>query len=73
VKLQALLKDLRKEQGVKQQELADRLERPQSKLESGERNIDIIELFDVIVALDSKPEIALLELLKAIDTSPQTI
>lgn len=57
--LQDRLKELRKRQGVKQQELADRLGRPQSyvsKYESGERNIDLIELSDVIVALGLKPE-----------------
>ena len=70
------LKELRKNKNITQQELADRLRRPQSfvsKLESGERNIDMIELFDVIVALGAKPEVAILELLKTIDTSPQKI
>lgn len=70
------LKELRKNQNITQQELADRLRRPQSfvsKLESGERNIDMIELFDVIVALGAKPEVAILELLKTIDSAPQKI
>ena len=53
-KLQNLLKELRIQQGVKQQELADMLGRPQSfvsKYESGERNIDVIELLDVVQVL----------------------
>jgi len=54
-KLQCLLRDLRKQQGIRQQELAERLGRPQSyvsKLESGERNIDLIELVDFLTNLD---------------------
>lgn len=50
-KLQTLLRDMRIKQGVTQQELAYRLGRPQSfvsKLESGERNIDLIELIDLL-------------------------
>lgn len=53
-KLQALLRDLRKQQGIKQQDLAELLGKPQSyvsKLESGERNIDLIELIDLIKLL----------------------
>lgn len=67
--LQDGLKELRKRQGVKQQELADRLGRPQSyvsKYESGERNIDLIELSDVIVALGLKPEESISVLMKGI-------
>jgi len=45
--LQSLLRQIRKEAGLSQQELADLLEKPQSfvsKYESGERRLDILEL-----------------------------
>ena len=45
--LQELLKDIRKETCLSQQELADRLGKPQSfvsKYEAGERRLDILEL-----------------------------
>jgi transcriptional regulator with XRE-family HTH domain len=46
-KLQSLLRQLRKETGFSQQELAAALDKPQSfvsKYESGERKLDILEL-----------------------------
>jgi transcriptional regulator with XRE-family HTH domain len=46
-KLQSLLRQLRKEAGFSQQELAAALDKPQSfvsKYESGERKLDILEL-----------------------------
>jgi transcriptional regulator with XRE-family HTH domain len=45
--LQSLLRKLRKEAGLNQQELANALHKPQSfvsKVESGERRLDILEL-----------------------------
>ena len=68
-KLQGLLKDLRLKQGVRQQELAEQLGKPQSyvsKFESGERNIDLVEMIDVLKALDLKPEKVLSDLAKAL-------
>jgi transcriptional regulator with XRE-family HTH domain len=53
-----LLTELRKERGLLQQEVADRLERTQtfvSKYESGARRIDLIELLDILRALDVDP------------------
>lgn len=50
-----LLKQLREEQGVTQATLAAKLKVPQSfvsKVESGERRLDILELRQVCVALD---------------------
>lgn len=53
-RLVQLLRQLREEAGLRQGELAERLDRPQSfvsKYESGERRIDLIELRDICVAL----------------------
>jgi transcriptional regulator with XRE-family HTH domain len=53
-----LLTDLRRARGLLQQEVADRLQRTQtyvSRYESGARRIDLIELLDVLRALDSDP------------------
>lgn len=57
--LRSLLRQVRKEANVSQQELARRLARPQSfvsKYESGERRLDIVELFDICDALLIEPE-----------------
>lgn len=48
--LQKLLRTIRKELGLSQQELAARLDKPQSfvsKYESGERRLDILEIFQI--------------------------
>ncbi|MCC6126504.1 MAG: helix-turn-helix transcriptional regulator [Pirellulales bacterium] len=52
--LQALLREVRLEAGVRQAELAEKLGQPQSfvsKYESGERRLDILELRHVCGAL----------------------
>lgn len=52
------LVELRKAQGLLQQELADRMRRSQtfvSKYESGARRIDLIELLEILQALDVRP------------------
>ncbi|MCL4552185.1 MAG: helix-turn-helix domain-containing protein [Candidatus Marsarchaeota archaeon] len=44
---QTLLKEMRQEAGLRQLDLADRIEEPQSfvsKYESGERRLDVLEL-----------------------------
>jgi len=44
------LKQARREAGLTQVEVADRLKRPQSfvsKMESGERRVDVVELSDI--------------------------
>jgi len=49
---------LRKERGLLQQEVADRLGRPQgfvSKYESGARRLDLIELLDILEVLGVEP------------------
>ncbi len=68
-KLQFLLRGLRKKQGVRQQELAERLGRPQSyvsKYEGGERNIDLIELIDVAKSIDLDPAVVISELVASL-------
>lgn len=56
---QKSLVDARQETGLTQQEVAFRLERPQSfvsKYESGERRLDVIEFLEVCQALNIKPQ-----------------
>ena len=53
--LLVLLRKIRKQAGLTQLELANNLGKPQSyvsKYESGERNLDLIELRDVCVAVN---------------------
>jgi transcriptional regulator with XRE-family HTH domain len=67
LKIRGFLKDLRKEQGVKQQDLADKLGLPQSyvsKYESGERNIDLVELIDIVKSIELDPLTVISELVK---------
>ena len=54
--LLSLLRDLRMEADLRQEDVAERIGRPQSfvsKYESGERRLDILELRDVCEALDT--------------------
>ena len=49
-----LLVDARKNAGLSQQQLADRLKRPQSfvaKIEAGERRVDVVEFLTIASAL----------------------
>ena len=53
----------RKSKGVTQQELADRLQRPQSyvaKIETGERRLDVVEFVEWFQALEADPKAAVL-------------
>ncbi|MCO1348072.1 helix-turn-helix domain-containing protein (plasmid) [Burkholderia vietnamiensis] len=57
-RIAALLTELRKAHGLLQQDVADRIGRPQgfvSKVESGSRRLDVIELLDFLRALDADP------------------
>jgi len=52
--LQVLLREIRQEAGLRQQDLATRLGEPQSfvsKYESGERRLDVLELRQITAAL----------------------
>ena len=54
----ALLTQARKDSGIVQQELADRLGKPQSfvaKIERGERRIDVIEFITIARAIGRDP------------------
>lgn len=56
------LSKLRKGQSITQQELADRLGKPQSfvsKYESGERKVDVIEFIDIVSAMELNPALIL--------------
>jgi len=53
-----LLAELRKQRGLLQQDVADRLGRPQafvSKVESGVRRVDVVELIDFLRVLEADP------------------
>lgn len=52
--LRRLLREVRQEAGLRQQDLADRIGEPQSfvsKYESGERRLDVLELNQVCIGL----------------------
>lgn len=54
VELQRLLRELREKSDLRQQDVADLIDEPQSfvsKFESGERRLDILELREVCQAL----------------------
>lgn len=64
--LTALLVEARKSANLTQQELANRLKRPQSfvtKYEGGERRIDVIELIEICDAMGRRTEVLLRALL----------
>ncbi len=55
IKLQQLLRKLREDAGLRQQDMADQLEEPQSfvsKYETGERRLDILELREICQLLN---------------------
>ena len=57
--LMRVLVETRKARGVTQQQLADRLDRPQSyvaKIETGERRMDVVELAEWALAMEVEAE-----------------
>ncbi len=57
-RIATLLTDLRKQRGWLQQDVADRIGRPQafvSKVESGARRLDVVELLDFLRVLEADP------------------
>ena len=64
----ALLATARKDAGLTQQLLADKLNQPQSfiaKYEGGERRIDVIEFLSIAKALDLDPVRVLRQLIRS--------
>jgi transcriptional regulator with XRE-family HTH domain len=62
-----LLAESRLEAGLTQQQLAERLRRPQSfvaKYEGGERRIDVVEFIGIAKAINTDPTRLLQKLLK---------
>ena len=60
--LMQVLVETRKSKGITQQELANRVDRPQSyiaKVETGERRLDVIEFIEWVVATGEAPELAI--------------
>jgi transcriptional regulator with XRE-family HTH domain len=58
IKLRKLLVNARKNSGLTQADIAARLKRPQSfvsKYERGERRLDLVEFFEVSIALEIDP------------------
>jgi transcriptional regulator with XRE-family HTH domain len=65
--LTRLLRDVRLEAGLTQQDVADKLRMPQSfvaKYESGERRLDVIEFIVISRALRSPADVLLRRLLR---------
>lgn len=67
--LMQVLIDTRKDAGLTQQALADRLRRPQSyiaKIENGERRIDVVEFAEWAMAIEIGPDRVLEVVMEAI-------
>lgn len=72
VALTRVLVDARKESGLTQQDVADRLGKPQSyiaKIEGGERRLDVVEFANLANALDVDPAAFFGQVLDAIATA----
>jgi transcriptional regulator with XRE-family HTH domain len=68
-RLRGLLRDERRRAGLTQQQVADRLRRPQSfvaKYEQGERRLDVVEFLDVAKAIGFDPESVLRQLARGV-------
>ena len=66
----------RKRAGVTQQQLADRLKKPQSfvaKYERGERRIDVAEFIAIMRALDADPKRVFAEILDSEAIKPRRL
>lgn len=64
-----LLKELREERGLTQEQLAKTLGRPQStvsKIEAGERKLDVVQFIDYLQILEVDPVAAMRRLVRAI-------
>lgn len=67
--LRQMLRRARKEAGLKQQEVAALLDKPQSfvaKYENGERQLNVLELIKLLSALNQRPDDFIMELSDAV-------
>jgi transcriptional regulator with XRE-family HTH domain len=71
--LQSMLKAVRLDAGLTQQQLADKLIKPQSfvsKVEAGERLLDVIELIEFLTAIGVNPGAFVAALAQEVSASP---
>lgn len=67
--LMQVLIETRREAGITQQELADRLNRPQSyvaKVETGERRLDVVEFIEWAEGIGASPALLMDRVAKAV-------
>ena len=67
-----VLIDAREQSGLTQQDVADRLGKPQSyiaKLEGGERRLDVVEFVALVKAMKAEPSVLFGRLLSALDAT----
>lgn len=72
--LMQVLVETRKSKGITQQELANRLDRPQSyiaKVETGERRLDVVEFIEWAGGLKEGSEKLLASMKKEMDGAPR--
>jgi transcriptional regulator with XRE-family HTH domain len=65
-----VLIETRKSKGITQQDLANRLSRPQSyiaKVETGERRLDVVEFIEWAIGIDSSPPDLITSIMDAVD------
>ena len=69
IRLREALRDIRKGQGVTQKQLAERLKKPQShisKIENGDRNVDVVQLLVMLDVLNMDSDEVIVELFRKI-------
>ena len=67
--LMQVLIETRKTKNITQQELADRINRPQSfvaKVETGERRLDVVELAEWVIAVETDYQVIMDHVLNAV-------
>lgn len=73
--LRQMLIDERLKANLKQSDVTDRLDKPQSyisKIERGERGMDVIEFFEIAEAIDFEPFRFLRNFLKALEPGKES-
>lgn len=67
--LMRVLIETRKAKNITQQDLADRMNRPQSfvaKVETGERRLDVVELAEWVIAIETDYDVVMEPVLSAV-------